>query len=522
MKVSNKLKIVLFIAFVMLICLVSKSYAAGTILSSNFVSFKPNSYVPYEKMELKYYSIDDDDSMAELEYFVKDNGIVIYSANKMDDVAPSVFEVPETIDGLPVKEIDVTAFSSMKKLTKVILPSTIEKIDELAFEGCTALKEINIPEGVKTISSRAFYQCKSLENITLPQNLEKIDTMAFRECESLKEIKFPSKIKEIGQYAFYGTGLESIEIPASIDTLQNGVFYASKLKNVVIPANIKTIEMNAFEYCKYLEKVEIKGAEKIGYSAFCECDSLKEVKLPETLKTIENYAFLGDENLEKVYFGKSVETIGNDAFRNLVNTNYGEISINDNDKLTFYGYTDTVPREFARERKIKFVYLDGYVPKLEKREIVDKETNAKVEVNAESKAELKVERLEEESSSYIQLKEQLKDHSIVEAFDVSIVSGDYDGDILVTLSVDKKYEGKKAIILHLKSNGEVEKFEDTVKDGKVEVVVSELSPFIVGVEENSSANALDDIPRTGDNNIILIVSLLSIITLGAIIIEIKK
>lgn len=54
----------------------------------------------------------------------------------------------------------------------------------------------------------------------------------------------------------------------------------------------------------------------------------------------------------------------------------------------------------------------------------------------------------------------------------------------VTFDVGKDYNGKMAYVLHKKADGSYERFEKQIKDGKVTITVSELSPFVVAVKEN--------------------------------------
>lgn len=55
----------------------------------------------------------------------------------------------------------------------------------------------------------------------------------------------------------------------------------------------------------------------------------------------------------------------------------------------------------------------------------------------------------------------------------------------ITFELGTEYNGQVAYILHKKANGSYERFEEQIKDGKVTITVSELSPFVVAVKENS-------------------------------------
>ena len=62
-----------------------------------------------------------------------------------------------------LKEISMYAFSGCKKLTKMVLPESLEQIDSYAFESCSSLTgDLIIPQNVERISSSAFEDCFNL------------------------------------------------------------------------------------------------------------------------------------------------------------------------------------------------------------------------------------------------------------------------------------------------------------------------------------------------------------------------
>ena len=65
-----------------------------------------------------------------LKYAVKNNEITILSCGR--DISGDV-EIPETIDGYPVTEIDAFAFSFCKNMTSAIIPKSVKQIGKCAF-----------------------------------------------------------------------------------------------------------------------------------------------------------------------------------------------------------------------------------------------------------------------------------------------------------------------------------------------------------------------------------------------------
>ena len=76
-----------------------------------------------------------------------------------------------------------------------------------------------------------------------------------------------------------------------------------------------------------------------------------------------------------------------------------------------------------------------------------------------------------------------KNQEIARAYDIHIKKGNLKGNAIVTFDLGKIYEDKNVIVKHLKKTGEVESFDKNVKDGKISVKISELSPFVVLVEK---------------------------------------
>lgn len=78
----------------------------------------------------------------------------------------------------------------------------------------------------------------------------------------------------------------------------------------------------------------------------------------------------------------------------------------------------------------------------------------------------------------------------------------------VTFDVGKEYNGQMAYVLHKKANGQYERFEKKIQNGKVTITVSELSPFVIAVKEQVkeekpvNKGEKDETPPTGTIDII--------------------
>ncbi|MCR5306058.1 MAG: leucine-rich repeat domain-containing protein [Oscillospiraceae bacterium] len=78
----------------------------------------------------------------------------------------------------------------------VRVPETVKKIVKSAFSGCEKLREINLPAHLETIEDYAFAHCKSLHSMALPDSLSFIGPHALTACRQLRALHLSSNITE--------------------------------------------------------------------------------------------------------------------------------------------------------------------------------------------------------------------------------------------------------------------------------------------------------------------------------------
>jgi hypothetical protein len=204
--------------------------------------------------------------------------------------------IPSAIDGLPVRGIAATAFSSNPQLISVTVPASVSAIGELAFVDCPKLVEIKVsaqnayyssldgvlfnknrtvllqcppgksgayttPETVTKIGNNGFYLCGSLASISLPLQLTNIGIGAFSLCSSLGNLVIPNRVTTIGNGAFsFCTSLTNVAIGSGVKFLDDQLFYAcTALENISIPKNITDIGGDVFLECTNLSGVYFEG-----------------------------------------------------------------------------------------------------------------------------------------------------------------------------------------------------------------------------------------------------------------------
>ena len=285
-------------------------------------------------------------------------------------------------------KIGNNAFRGYPYLTKVIAEN-ISTVGDYAFCDCAQLKDAYI-QNVRTIGKNAFENCSALQTINLRNAINTIDDNAFK-GSGLKSIYLGLPLQSIGNNAFATTALNNGDIyvngpcpqtsssafgsvSCSTITLHVSIDYADSYKannvwkqfqldkivsfpvvtdtwsinqvgtltilntipdyakpedqpwyayrdyihSIVVKENVTKIGDNAFAFKEegesHVEEVEIPATvETIGENAFKNNDQIEEVKA-EGVQTIGNQAFENCSSLEKVKFGKDLSSIGNKAF----------------------------------------------------------------------------------------------------------------------------------------------------------------------------------------------------------------
>ena len=172
--------------------------------------------------------------------------------------------------------------------------------------------DVVIPSNVTEIGAQAFKYCDSITSITIPDSVTSIGDWAFAYCHGLTSITIPGSVTEIGDWAFYYCeSLTSINVDnnanyASVD----GVLF-NKDKTVLIacpagkpdesytiPNSVTSIEGWAFAWCVNLTIITIPDSvTSIGDKAFFYCSSLESITIPDSVTSIGEDVFEACNNL---------------------------------------------------------------------------------------------------------------------------------------------------------------------------------------------------------------------------------
>ncbi len=139
-----------------------------------------------------------------------------------------------------VTEIGMCSFSNCSYLTKISFGNNLKTIGESAFLSCSKLAEVvyggNVADWVSinfaNATANPIYYAKSLKvndkkitKLVIPSSVEIINPYAFYNCTSLTSVHLFDGVKEIGEYAFYGcTGIEKFTAFGSLKRIGNSAF----------------------------------------------------------------------------------------------------------------------------------------------------------------------------------------------------------------------------------------------------------------------------------------------------------
>ena len=231
---------------------------------------------------------------------------------------------------------------------ELVIPDKVKEIGYGAFYDCNGLTgELHLPDSLQSIGSGAFAYCSGLTGrLVFPDALETIGNEAFAGCSGFSDVELhhqvfyqnnfgdavfsnwsmeivdlPEGWTATGRYTFYGCdNLRVVRLPESLTKIEIDCFKGSTaLTEINFPANLTIIEEGAFDGCSSLNNVELPAnLGQLGAFALRNCTSLTgELVVPDMVEQIEQLTFSGCTNLKLIVLGSSVNTINDNAFKDV-------------------------------------------------------------------------------------------------------------------------------------------------------------------------------------------------------------
>ena len=208
--------------------------------------------------------------------------------------------------------------------------------------------------------------------------------------------------------------------------------------------------------------------------------------------------------------------------------------------------TYKIPTVNADGENIYYFNVEGQVFGTERKTFeVNADNNTKISINGVTDVgvSLKADVIDKNDKTYIEMTNSISNignYINILAYDLKLVGGDYEGDLLLTFDLGTENNGKELTIWHRLNNGQMEIFHNIVdENGKVTIKVTELSPFLLAYEgqateqteqaTNNEANTettkkgeKDETPKTGNENINIILGTIILIIFVKIITKVVK
>ena len=250
------------------------------------------------------------------------------------------------------------AFYDCPKLAEITIPDSVTSIDSLAFYRSPTRKYANLNSEGAYALNRAGYALDypDYPNIALWYRFDG-DTVialdAVAKNNDIETAEIPSCATRIGENGFMDcTKLKSVTIPENITEISSGAFSGcSSLTEVTISSGVTVIKEKAFAKCSNLTKVTLsEGLLTIGGTnsgtegAFFDCPKLTEITIPDSVTSINKYAFSGSPTKfycsPKSSGAKAISAAGYNFFTK-DDPDFGMryISSGSSQKLALYTYT---------------------------------------------------------------------------------------------------------------------------------------------------------------------------------------
>lgn len=302
-------------------------------------------------------------------------------------------------DGSSLKNIGKHAFQNLS-MTQVTLPDTVETIERYAFAGCSELTAFRVPAKVSVLTYAMFEGCTSLETVYIPESVTFIENDIVKDCpkvtlQGVKDgiadyyaTKWGIPYQAEGQASYegdlgtgvhwkYSDGVMTFSGEGAIPDykdyfsqpwyrMDNTVKLQNRIKKVVIGKDVTEIGAYALFDAVNLREIEFEQGsvlKRIGKHSM-RGTMISAINLPDSVTSIERYAFEGNTLLKEIKIPTGVRTVCYAAFQNCESLVKAEIpktvllvedqAFENCPNVTIYGAKDSAADEYAADNGIAF------------------------------------------------------------------------------------------------------------------------------------------------------------------------
>lgn len=286
-------------------------------------------------------------------------------------------DFPESLEWVHPDAFRNTAWYDEQPLGEVYCGNVLYKYKPQISQSNTPYvlnKDIVVRPGTKSVSSRAFYgdpynydSLRGLRSVTLPDGLIGIGDEAFSYVYNVEGIatmiNIPSSVTWIGKNAFSASNCKNLVLPPNLDRVQARSFCGCDFSEdeLIIPASVKIIENNAFASAKISNLTINNGVETICQEAFYSNDFVT-LDIPDSVKTIENWAFAYNSNLTSISLPASITNMGASIFTGCTNVTTVEVEEGFKAKNLDLSFSSIITVESLREVINNLADRTGFCP----------------------------------------------------------------------------------------------------------------------------------------------------------------
>lgn len=176
----------------------------------------------------------------------------------------SIFLIPDTYDGKPVKEIADRAFRDLKNIKSIEISEGIERIGSYAFQNCTSLLTVKFPS-TAALGNGVLSGCNAVTTLTA--------NLGGGQLKALFDSSVP-------------TALKTVTLVGDTTLCANAFYSGGKIESISLPATLTTVNTSAFSGCTSLTSLTLDSQNQ---SLFVQCGILYDKSTKAVLGCVSKF-----------------------------------------------------------------------------------------------------------------------------------------------------------------------------------------------------------------------------------------